>query len=94
MPNQSGELKPEMYATVSIAFEEGDVSPTVPRDAVIYEGDSARVWVAHDDGTIELRQIKTGAIDGRMVQVTEGLKTGERVITKGSLFIDRAATAS
>ena len=29
-----------------------------------------------------------------MIQVTEGLKPGDKVITKGSLFIDRAARGS
>jgi cobalt-zinc-cadmium efflux system membrane fusion protein len=50
--------------------------------------------VAHEDKTIELRQIKTGLTNGRMIQVLEGIKAGERVITRGSLFIDRAASAS
>ena len=29
-----------------------------------------------------------------MIQVLEGLKPGEEVVTKGSLFIDRAAVSS
>ena len=33
----------------------------VPEDAVIYEGDTARVWVAHAGRALELRQIKAGA---------------------------------
>jgi len=43
---------------------------------------------AHEDKTIELRQIKTGLTNGRMIQVLEGIKAGERVITRGSLFIE------
>ena len=43
------------------------------------------------DKAIELRQIKAGLTNGSMVQVLDGLKPGERVITKGSLFIDRVA---
>jgi cobalt-zinc-cadmium efflux system membrane fusion protein len=53
-----------------------------------------RIWVAHEDKTIELRQIKTGLTNGRMIQVLEGINPGERVITRGSLFIDRAASAT
>jgi hypothetical protein len=29
-----------------------------------------------------------------MIQVVEGLRAGDREITKGSLFIDRAATGA
>ena len=44
--NRNGQLKPEMFASVTIYTDEGDSSLGVPRDAVIYEADKARVWVA------------------------------------------------
>jgi len=94
IPNGDGVLKPEMYATVSIFFDEGDLSPAVPRSAVLFEGSAARVWVVSDDKTIRLRQITPGFDDGKMLQVIDGLRPGEQVITKGSLFIDRAATGT
>ena len=91
--NSAGLLKPEMFASVKILTGEGDVAMAVPRDAVIYEGPTARVWVARDDNkSIELRRIKCGLTNGNMVEVTEGLALGDRVVTKGSLFIDRVAT--
>ena len=37
-------FKPEMFASVTIYTAEGDSSPAVPRSAVIYEADKARVW--------------------------------------------------
>ena len=92
--NDDGALKPEMYASVKIFTDEGDSWPAVPRDAVIYEGNTARVWVAHDDKTIERRSIMPGLVDGRMIQVVKGLHAGEKVVTKGSLFIDRAAAGT
>ena len=93
--NSAGLLKPEMFATVTI-YAPGD-QPTVgvPRQALIYEGDQVRVWVAHDDDkTIELRVIKTGLVNGNLVEVSGNLRPGERIVTKGSLFIDRAASSS
>jgi membrane fusion protein, heavy metal efflux system len=92
--NDDGALKPEMYASVKIFTAEGDSWPAVPREAVIYEGNTARVWVAHDDKSIERRSITPGLVDGRMIQVVKGLRAGEKVVTKGSLFIDRAAAGT
>jgi membrane fusion protein, heavy metal efflux system len=92
--NEDRALKPEMYAGVSIFTDEGDLWPAIPREAVIYEGNTARVWVAHDDRTIERRSITPGMIDGRMIQVLKGLRPGEKVVTKGTLFIDRAAAGT
>ncbi len=85
-------LKPEMFASVSIFTSDPEPAPAIPREAIIYEGDTARVWVATDDKALELRQIKTGLINGNMVEAVSGIRPGEKVVTRGALFIDRAAT--
>jgi cobalt-zinc-cadmium efflux system membrane fusion protein len=92
--NSKGQFKPEMFTSVTIYTDEGDSSLGVPRDAVIYEADNARVWVARSDKTIEVRQIKTGVTRGGLIQVLQGLQPGETVVTKGSLFVDQAASSS
>lgn len=90
--NPDNLLKPEMFASVRIATGAVQVSPSVPREAVIYEADKARVWVLAPDGSVALRAVTTGLVDGQTIQITSGLETGERVITRGSLFIDRLAS--
>jgi cobalt-zinc-cadmium efflux system membrane fusion protein len=93
--NPNGALKPEMFATVTIYSPGDQPSVGVPKQALIYEGDQVRVWVAHEaDKSIELRQIKVGLANGNLVEVLGNLKPGENIVTKGSLFIDRAATGS
>jgi len=92
--NASAQLKPEMFATVTIYAPDDQPSVGVPKQALIYEGDQVRVWVAHEDKSIELRQIKTGLTNGDLVEVHGNLKPGEQIVTKGSLFIDRAASGS
>lgn len=92
--NKDGLLKPEMFANVTI-YSAGDrAAPAVPKQALIYEGDQVRIWVAHEDKSVELRQIKIGLINGNLVEVTSNLKPGENIVVKGSLFIDRAASGS
>jgi cobalt-zinc-cadmium efflux system membrane fusion protein len=92
--NKDGLLKPEMFANVTIYSPGDHPAIGVPKQALIYEGDQVRVWVAHDDKSIELRQIRTGLTNGNLVEVQGDLKPGEQIVTKGSLFIDRAATGS
>ena len=89
--NASGMFKPEMFASVIVYTEEGDSSLAVPRSAVIYEADKARVWVARNDKSVESREIKTGITSGNSIQVLQGLQPGEAVVTKGSIFVDQAA---
>jgi membrane fusion protein, heavy metal efflux system len=92
--NKDGLLKPEMFANVTIYSGSDHPGIGVPKQALIYEGDQVRLWVAHEDKSIELRQIKTGLTNGDLVEVAGNLKAGEQIVTKGSLFIDRAASGS
>ncbi|MFO1109237.1 MAG: efflux RND transporter periplasmic adaptor subunit [Bradyrhizobium sp.] len=92
--NKDGLLKPEMFANVTIYSPSDHAAVGVPKTALIYEADEVRVWVAHDDKSIELRQIKPGLTNGDLVEVLGNLKPGEKIVTKGSLFIDRAASGS
>jgi cobalt-zinc-cadmium efflux system membrane fusion protein len=92
--NSAGRFKPEMFASVTIFTGEDDPAIAIPRDAVVYEGDTARVWVARDDKALEMRRVKVGTAHGKMVQIVEGLGPGDRVVTKGSLLIDRMTASS
>lgn len=92
--NKDGRLKPEMFANVTLYSPSDHPAVGVPKQALIYEGDQVRVWVAHEDKSIELRQIKPGLTNGDLVEVLGNLKPGEQIVTKGSLFIDRAASGT
>lgn len=92
--NPDGTLKPEMFATFSIITGSAVNAPAVPEAAVVYEGQTARVWVAGKDKTVGLRQIRPGRVQDGMVEVLAGLNPGESVVTSGSLFIDRAAQSA
>ena len=89
--NPDGALKPGMFANFSIITGEAATAPAVPQRAIVYEGDTARVWVAGEDGTIAARSVRVGQIADGMVEVLGGLSPGEKVVTSGALFIDRAA---
>ena len=92
--NGNGKLKPEMFANVGIFTGSAAPSLAVPKDAVIYEGSAARVWTASNDHILSTRKIQVGLAQGGLLQVTSGLDRSDKVITKGSLFIDRAASGS
>jgi cobalt-zinc-cadmium efflux system membrane fusion protein len=52
------------------------------------------VWVADKNGALALRQVRTGRTSDGMVEILSGLAAGEKVVTKGSIFIDRAGGTS
>jgi cobalt-zinc-cadmium efflux system membrane fusion protein len=92
LDNRDGALRPEMFASVTIVTSGGSQGLAVPEDAVIYEGATARVWVVLDPGTVASRTIRPGRTMQGMVEVLDGLAADARIVTHGTLFIDRAGT--
>ncbi len=90
-PNDEGLLKPEMWADFRIATGAGRKGLAVPAQAILFEGDVERVWVADKDHRLTSREIRTGITNGSNVEVLSGLSVGDEVVTQGSIFIDRAA---
>lgn len=90
--NPDSALKPGMFATFNIVTGSAETAPGVPQSAIVFEGDTARVWVAGDDGTIAARSVRLGRSAEGMVEVLSGLSPGEKIVTSGSIFIDRAAS--
>jgi cobalt-zinc-cadmium efflux system membrane fusion protein len=90
--NPDGVLKPQMFASFDIVTGQERASPAVPQSAIIYEGDQARIWVELRNGQLGLRKLQLGRSEGDVVEALSGVKKGERIVTGGAIFIDRAAT--
>ena len=88
--NADGALKPDMFAQFRIDSGVIGRSPAAPETAVIRDGDTARVWTLDPDGALRIRPVVTGVTEDGMVQVVQGLKAGDRVVSKGALFVDQA----
>jgi cobalt-zinc-cadmium efflux system membrane fusion protein len=88
--NSDGSLKPGMFGNMTIATGPALRRVGVPEQAVIFEGDTARVWITGPGKTLALRYLKVGPTVDGMVEVSAGLRPGDHVVTSGSLFIDRA----
>jgi len=85
--NARGDLKPEMYATISIASEKEENVLAAPGEAVIEMQGERVVFVALGEGLFEKRPVQTGRQQNAMIEVTGGLRPGERVVTRGGFFV-------
>jgi len=95
--NPAGILKPGMYATVMIDVDLGE-GIAIPEDAIIDTGERKIVFVAHDGGHFEPREVEVGISLGGLVHVLSGLKEGESIAQTGQFLLDsesrlRAAAA-
>ena len=72
-----------MSADVNAVLAERAQAVTVPDEAVFAEGDRNFVFVVQPDSTVVRRAIKLGARQPGRVEVSEGLKGGEKVVRAG-----------
>jgi membrane fusion protein, multidrug efflux system len=81
VPNQTGELKPGLFATAQIEQASATPAILVPSTAIRTITGTSRVYVVSGDGTVEERIVTTGQAAGELVEVTSGLASGEVVAT-------------
>ncbi len=87
LDNASKALVPGMAVTTTVTLSEPNQVLAVPSAAIIYApyGDTLFV-VEEKDGALIARQqfIQTGRSQGDFVEVTKGLKAGEKVVSAGA----------
>lgn len=88
MPNADGSLLADMYAEVAIATGTPDPVIAVPDDAVIDTGSRQTVIIDRGEGRLEPRTVTIGARGSGYVEIREGVKPGEKVVTAANFLID------
>jgi cobalt-zinc-cadmium efflux system membrane fusion protein len=83
--NSSGLLKPGMFAAVSIDSARGSAQRAiaVPEEAVFLDGSERYVFIQERDERFVPRRVSLGHASGPRIEIKEGLKEGEAVVTKG-----------
>jgi Cu(I)/Ag(I) efflux system membrane fusion protein len=94
--NQSGRLKPEMFATgiVSSTLMEYADNVVVPKSSVLWTGKRSVVYVKQkgsDEPVFKIREVELGPMLGDSYVIMNGLNAGEEVVTSGTFSIDAAA---
>ncbi|AYO31940.1 efflux RND transporter periplasmic adaptor subunit [Biomaibacter acetigenes] len=82
MENKDHRLKPGMFANVNVVRGIKENVITIPKDAVLIKKHGNVVYVVKE-GKAEERLVKIGVTNGGRVEITEGLKEGETVVTSG-----------
>ena len=87
--NASGLLKPGMFASVLMETGQsgGEHLIAVPEEAVQIEGSARYVIVQIAPDKIKRRDIETGRLFGKNLEVTAGLKQGETIAVKGAFIL-------
>ena len=88
------ELRPGMLANFVIRVQRPMEAIGIPANGVVREGDGAMTaWVTTDRRHFSQRIIKTGLRTDDRVQVLEGLRPGELVVSDGAVFLSNMLEA-
>ncbi|MFM9938752.1 MAG: efflux RND transporter periplasmic adaptor subunit [Hyphomicrobiaceae bacterium] len=87
--NTDHRIKHEMFADVEINAGSGDADRlVVPVSAVIDSGNRQVVITDKGEGRFEPRAVKLGMRGDGFIEILEGVKTGEQVVTTANFLID------
>lgn len=90
IPNRGATLKPGMLMTVTISSNPR-TALAVPELALVREGDTSFVYTLDAQKKAKRIPVKTGARDGNLVEILEGLKAGDIIVSEGVVKLSDGA---
>ncbi|TMO88925.1 efflux RND transporter periplasmic adaptor subunit [Pseudoalteromonas spongiae] len=92
--NPDYQLKPNMFAQVSIHANQADSTILVPKEAVIRTGKQDRVVLALGDGQFKSIEVTIGRVDIDSIEILDGLNEDDVVVTSAQFLIDSESSKS
>ena len=87
LPNPGLKLKPGMFGTVTLRTDAARAL-VVPKEAVLDTGLRQLVFLDRGEGAYVLYPVKLGRRNQDSVEVLEGLKEGDRIVTSANFLLD------
>lgn len=94
VPNPDRALRVGLSVRAHILTGETAPAPVVPLPAIVDDNGQEVAYVQLEGEAFERRPLRLGVRDGDRVEVLEGLRPGERVVTRGAYLVRLAASSS
>ncbi len=91
IPDPENKLKHETYAQITVEVDLGS-RLSIPKSSLIDTGTRKVVYLDLGRGRYQLAQVKTGIEAQDYVEVLEGVKEKDRVVTEGNFLLDSQTT--
>lgn len=87
LKNESGELKPGMFANIRLVVEKKENVISVPLNTVLEKNGEKYVFVVDENNIVHKTAVKTGLKNDEYIEITDGLSLHDIVVTKGQDFL-------
>lgn len=81
-------LKPEMYARANLVTDDGRRAIAVPNGALFEQGLKSFVFRVDAPGRFRRVPVTVGERGDSMSYITDGVKTGDRIVSEGALLLN------
>lgn len=89
-----GTLVPGSFADIYLLAENRPNTIVVPLDALVEEQGLYFVFIKMCEESYSKRQVKTGASNGREIEINSGIHAGDNVVVKGAYHVKLASTSA
>ena len=87
IPNSGSRWQPGLQANILLPAQQKGNVLSLPVDAVIRDGKGMHVWIETARGKFEPRMVETGIENFDAVEITKGLKEGDKVVVTGAYLL-------
>jgi membrane fusion protein (multidrug efflux system) len=91
--NPGYRLKPGMFARVDLTLQERANAVVIPDHAVLRADEATFLYVV-EGTTARRRAVRLGLAEGERVEVLEGVRAGERVVTRGQRLLEEGSAVT
>jgi len=89
--DNNGNLSPGMFVKGSVAVIKSENNTiTIPKSAILWTGEKSVAYLEVDTNTFQMVELTLGNTYEDYVEVTKGLKLGDKIVVNGTFVVDAA----
>lgn len=88
LENSSGILRGGMFVNANLTSSRPNHVVVIPESALLAKGQENYVYIETSPSHYEKRDVTAGLVSDGSVEIRQGLKAGEKVVTRGALLLD------
>ncbi|OWZ83510.1 efflux RND transporter periplasmic adaptor subunit [Natranaerobius trueperi] len=77
------QLRVGMYSRIRLTVDSSQDALTIPRHALVNDGNNHAVYLVNEDNEIEMKKVEIGISQDGYVEITDGLEKDEQVVVAG-----------
>jgi cobalt-zinc-cadmium efflux system membrane fusion protein len=85
--NRDNKLKPQMFGELQIPVGANSQAILVPEESIVNEAGQNYLFIQTSDSTFKRRDVTTGITSENMIEIKDGIKEGEKVVTAGVFYL-------